>query len=217
MTQFNALMGGLFILTAFGIVGLRQIIGSLRLFVAQSVLLAGSAFIIGLTHGSIHLLVVAGIVLIVKSFFIPWLLYRVLSHELHARREIAQALDVPTSLLLAAGLTVIAYFIVNPLLKVVSDPFIRINLPVGMAGVLLGAYAVAVRREALPQLLGILTMENGAFFAGVSIAPDLSLLAELAAAFDVLIIALVVGLLTRRIQKQVGTTLVGEMARLKEE
>ena len=217
MTQFNALMGGLFILTAFGIVGLRQIIGSLRLFVAQSVLLAGSAFIIGLTHGSIHLLVVAGIVLIVKSFFIPWLLYRVLSHELHARREIAQALDVPTSLLLAAGLTVIAYFIVNPLLKVVSDPFIRINLPVGMAGVLLGAYAVAVRREALPQLLGILTMENGAFFAGVSIAPDLSLLAELAAAFDVLIIALVVGLLTRRIQKQVGTTRVGEMARLKEE
>ncbi len=217
MTQLNALMGGLFILTAFGIVGLRQIIGSLRLFVAQSVLLAGSAFIIGLTHGSIHLLVVAGIVLIVKSFFIPWLLYRVLSHELHARREIAQALDVPTSLLLAAGLTVIAYFIVNPLLKVVSDPFIRINLPVGMAGVLLGAYAVAVRREALPQLLGILTMENGAFFAGVSIAPDLSLLAELAAAFDVLIIALVVGLLTRRIQKQVGTTLVGEMARLKEE
>ena len=217
MTQFNALMGGLFILTAFGIVGLRQIIGSLRLFVAQSVLLAGSAFIIGLTHGSIHLLVVAGIVLIVKSFFIPWLLYRVLSHELHARREIAQALDVPTSLLLAAGLTVIAYFIVNPLLKVVSDPFIRINLPVGMAGVLLGAYAVAVRREALPQLLGILTMENGAFFAGVSIAPDLSLLAELAAAFDVLIIALVVGLLTRRIQNMVGTTLVGEMARLKEE
>jgi len=210
-------MGGLFILTAFGIVGLRQIIGSLRLFVAQSVLLAGSAFIIGLTHGSIHLVVVAGIVLIVKSFFIPWLLYRVLSHELHARREIAQALDVPTSLLLAAGLTVIAYFIVNPLLKVVSDPFIRINLPVGMAGVLLGAYAIAVRREALPQLLGILTMENGAFFAGVSIAPDLSLLAELAAAFDVLIIALVVGLLTRRIQKQVGTTLVGEMARLKEE
>ena len=217
MTQLNALMGGLFILTAFGIVGVRQIIGSLRLFVAQSILLACSAFIIGLTHGSIHLFAVAGIVLIVKAFFIPWLLYRVLSHELHARREIAQALDVPTSLLLAAGLTVIAYFIVNPLLKVLSDPFIRINLPVGMAGVLLGAYAVAVRREALPQLLGILTMENGAFFAGVSIAPDLSLLAELAAAFDVLIIALVVGLLTRRIQKQVGTTLVGEMARLKEE
>lgn len=217
MTQLNALMGGLFILTAFGIVGVRQIIGSLRLFVAQSILLACSAFIIGMTHGSIHLFAVASIVLIVKAFFIPWLLYRVLSDELHARREIAQALDVPTSLLLAAGLTVVAYFIVNPLLKVISDPFIRNNLPVGMAGVLVGAYVVTVRREAMPQLLGILTMENGAFFAGIAIASDLSLLAELAAAFDVLIIALVVGLLTRRIHKQVGTTLVGEMARLKEE
>jgi len=217
MTQFNALMGGLFILTAFGIVGLRQILGSLRLFVAQSLLLAASAFILGATHASVHLFVVAGIVLVVKAFFIPWLLYRVLSHELHAKREIEQALDVTTSLLLAAGLTVIAYFLVNPLLIAASDPFIRINLPVGMAGVLLGAYAVAVRREALPQLLGILTMENGAFFAGISIASDLPLLTELAAAFDVLIIAVVVGLLTRRIHKQVGTTLVGVMARLKEE
>jgi hydrogenase-4 component E len=217
MTQFNALMGGLFILTAFGIVGLRQILGSLRLFVVQSILLAGSAFIVGLAHASTHLFLVAGIILIVKAFFIPWLLYRVLSHEIHARREIEQVLDIPTSLLLAAGLTVIAYFIVNPLLKVVSDPFIRINLPVGMAGVLVGAYVVTVRREAMPQLLGILTMENGAFFAGIAIASDLSLLAELAAAFDVLIIALVVGLLTRRIHKQVGSTLVGEMARLKEE
>jgi len=217
MTQFNALMGGLFILTAFGIVGLRQILGSLRLFVAQSLLLAASAIILGVNHASIHLFIVAGIVLIVKALFIPWLLYRVLSHELHAKREVEQALDVPTSLLLAAGLTVIAYFLVNPLLTAAPDPFIRINLPVGMAGVLLGAYAVAVRREALPQLLGILTMENGAFFAGISIASDLPLLTELAAAFDVLIIAVVVGLLTRRIQKQVGTTLVGEMAKLKEE
>jgi hydrogenase-4 component E len=76
---------------------------------------------------------------------------------------------------------------------------------------------VTVRREALPQVLGILTMENGAFFAGVSIAPNLPLIAELAAAFDVLVIALVMGLLTRRIHKSVGTTLVGRMAALKEE
>ena len=69
----------------------------------------------------------------------------------------------------------------------------------------------------IPQLIGILTMENGAFFAGVSIAPDLPLIAELAAAFDVLIIALVMGLLTRKIHEYIGTTAVGEMTSLREE
>lgn len=217
MVQLNALAGGFFILTVFGIVGVRQVIGCLRLFVVQSVLLAASALILGIEHASLHLFVVAGITIGTKALLIPWLLYHVLSHEIHARREIRQTLSIPTSLLIAAMLTIFAYFVVRPLLSIGSTPFVRVNLPIGMAGLLIGAYAVTVRREALPQLLGILTMENGAFMAGISIAPDLPLISELAAAFDVLVIALVIGLLTRSIHKHVGTTLVGEMTSLKEE
>jgi hydrogenase-4 component E len=217
MIQLNALAGGLFLLTVFAVIAVRQVIGCLRLFVIQSILLAASACILGYEFASIHLLAVAGITLGVKSILIPWLLFRVLSHEIHSRREITQVLNISTSLLVAAAITLFAYFIVQPLLAVSSSAFSRINLPIGMAGLLLGAYALTVRREALPQVLGILTMENGAFFAGVSIAPNLPLIAELAAAFDVLIIALVMGLLARRIHKQVGTTLVGKMATLKEE
>jgi hydrogenase-4 component E len=217
MIQLNALSGGLFLLTVFGVIAVRQVIGCLRLFVIQSILLAASACILGYELSSIHLLAVAGITLGVKAILIPWLLFRVLSHEIHARREITQVLDIPTSLLAAAAITIFAYFIAQPLLGISSGPFSRINLPVGLAGLFLGAYTVTVRREALPQVLGILTMENGAFFAGVSIAPNLPLIAELTAAFDVLIVALVMGLLARRIHKHVGTTLVGEMATLKEE
>jgi hydrogenase-4 component E len=112
---------------------------------------------------------------------------------------------------------ILAYFIASPLLSLGQEPFIKVNLPIGLAALLLGAYMVMVRREAVPQVIGILAMENGAFFAGVAIAPDLPLIAELAAAFDVLIIALVMGLLTRRIHERVGTTAVGRMTSLKEE
>ncbi len=217
MSQLNALAGGLFLLTIFGIVAVRQVLGCLRLFVIQSVLLAASAFILGLQYASVHLFVVAGLTLGFKGILIPWILYHVLSHEIHARREIEQVLNIPSSLLIAAAITIAAYFIVQPLLHISSDVFVRINLPIGMAAVLLGAYAVTARREALPQLLGILTMENGAFLAGISIAPALPLIAELAAAFDVLIIGLVMGLLTRRIHKRMGSTRVGDMAALKEE
>ncbi len=55
------------------------------------------------------------------------------------------------------------------------------------------------RREAFPQIVGILAMENGAFFAGVAIAPDLPLIAELAIAIDVVLIVVVIGVLTRNI------------------
>ena len=217
MVQLNALMGGLFILTVFGIVGTRQVLGTLRVFVLQSLILAASACILGYEYGSVHLFVVAAITLFTKAFLIPFLLYRMLSEEVHARREITQVLNIPTSLLVSAGLVICGYFIVRPLLDTGANVFTRVNLPIGVAAILVSGYAITVRREAVPQLLGILTMENGAFFAAVCIAPNLPLMSELAAAFDVLIIALVLGLLAQRIHKHVGTTLVGKMASLKEE
>jgi hydrogenase-4 component E len=217
LIKLNDLAGGLFLLTAFGLVAMRQVLASLNLFILQSILLAVSAFFVGYQHGSVHLYAVAVITLVTKSLLIPWLLRRTIGEEIYARREILQVLNIPTSLLIAAGLAIFAFFLSSPLLSAYGQPFVKLNLPIGIAGLLLGAYAVMVRREAVPQVIGILSMENGAFFSGVAIAPDLPLIAELAAAFDVLIIALVMGLLTRRIHQRVGTTAVGRMVSLKEE
>jgi hydrogenase-4 component E len=99
----------------------------------------------------------------------------------------------------------------------VHDSVIRINLPIGLAGVLIGAYSLMARREAIPQLIGILAMENGAFFAGIAIAPELPIIAELAVAMDVILIAVVVGLLTRNIRQTLGTTEAAALSELKEE
>ena len=113
-----------------------------------------------------------------------------------------------------------AYFLGAPWLPAgaaVGADFVRLTLPIGLAGLLLGAYTLAVRREALPQLLGLLAMENGAFFAGIAVAPGLSLIAELAVAFDVLVLAFVLGVLTRMIHERTGSTEVGRLAALKEE
>ena len=112
---------------------------------------------------------------------------------------------------------VLAYFLAGPLRTAASDGPVGVNLPIGLATLLIGAFTVTVRREALPQVLGLLSMENGAFFAGVAIAPDLPLFAELAAAFDVLVIALVMGLLTRKLHEQAGSTAVSDLTDLREE
>ena len=132
-------------------------------------------------------------------------------------REIDRVLNIPSSLLIAAVLIVLAYGIANPILSAVDVPFARINLPFGLAVMFLGVFTVVVRREAVPQLLGLLALENGVFFAGVAIVPDLPVIAELAAAVDVPVVALVVGSLTRRIYTQLGTTSVGQLAALRED
>jgi hydrogenase-4 component E len=218
LTKLNSLAGGIFLLTAFGLVAIRQMLTCLRIYIFQSLLLAISAVILGYHHASIHLFVVAALTITTKVIIIPWLLRRTVGYESYAKREISQVVNIPASLLIAVAIAILSYYIASPLLVAAgAGAFQKINLPVGMASLLLGAYTVTVRREAIPQVLGILAMENGAFFAGVSIASDLPLMAELAAAFDVLIIALVMGLLALKIRQIIGKTAVGEMIALREE
>jgi len=217
LDSLNSLAGGLFLLTAFGIVATRQAKGTLTLFVTQSLLLAVSAFLLGLRHDSWHLYGVALVNVIAKPVLIPWILRRTVHEEVYARREIDQVLNIPMSLIIALGLVILAYFLTIPLQRAVAVEFRGPNVPIGFAGLFLGAYTLAVRREAVPLLIGLLAMENGAFFAGISLARKLPLLVELAIATDGLIIVFITGVLIRAVHQHIGTTEVGALARLKEQ
>lgn len=213
----NTLSAGLILISAFAMVATRQVQGVLRFFVAQSALLAASSFLLAYSRSSVHLWALGAITIVAKVLAIPWVLRRLLPAEFYERREIAQAVNIPTSLLLALLLTIVAEVLMGPIVAATHDAVIRVNLPIGLAGILIGAYSLVARREAIPQLIGILAMENGAFFAGVAIAPELPLIAELAVAVDVVLIAVVVGLLTRNIRETVGTTEAAALDELKEE
>lgn len=216
VVNLNALAAGLFLLTSFGIVAMRQARGCLHLFIAQSLLLAASAALLGLRFDSGHLYGVALVNLITKPVVVPWLLRKVAPAELYTGREIDQVLNIPTALAIALALAIGAYFLGVPLARAVGPEYVGPNVPIGIAGLLLGAFTLTVRREALPLLIGLLAMENGAFLAGISIAHDLSMLVELAIATDGLIIVFIVGVLVRAVERHVGTTAIGELASLRE-
>ncbi len=216
LDNLNALATGLFLLTAFGMVAMRQVRGCLNLFILQSVLLAASAVLLGLRYSAGDLYGVAIVGIVSKVILLPWLLRKTAPAEIYTRREVDQVLNIPTALLIALALVILSYFLALPLLNAVAPEFRGPNLPIGIAGLLLGAFTITVRREAVPLLLGLLAMENGAFLAGIALARNLPLLVELAIATDGLIVVFIMGVLTRAIQKQVGTTAVGEMASLKE-
>lgn len=216
LASLNALAGGLFLLSAFAMVATRQTRGCLLLFIYQSLLLAASAFLLAGEHDSWHLAGVGAVNLVSKPIVIPWILRRTLSSEVYTRREIDQVLNIPISLTIALLLAILAYFLTVPILDSVAVPYRSANIPIGLAGLLLGAYTLAVRREALPMLIGILAMENGAFFAGIALSRELPLIVELAAASDGLILVFVTGVLVRTIQQRIGSTPVGALATLRE-
>lgn len=216
-SALNTLIAGLVLISAFAMVATRQVQGVVRYFVIQSALLAIAAALLGYSRGSTDLWALAAITVAEKVVAIPWLLRWMLPREYYQRREVAQAVNIPASLLIALLLAIAAEFLMGPLTAGATDLVVRVNLPIGLAGILIGAYSLLARREAIPQLIGILAMENGCFFAGIAIAPGLPLIAELAIAVDVVLIAVVVGVLTRIIRQTMGTTDVAGLSSLREE
>ncbi|HUO15697.1 MAG TPA: hypothetical protein VMX38_11975 [Verrucomicrobiae bacterium] len=213
----NTLSAGLVLICAFAMVATRQVQGVVRFFVIQSLLLAASCFVLAAGGRSVHLWALGVITVAAKAIAIPWVLRRTLARDLYVRREIAQAVNIPASLLLSLLLAIFAELLVGPLSAGSGDPVIIVNLPIGLACVFVGAYSLMARREAVPQLIGILAMENGAFFAGIAIAAELPLIAELSVAFNVILIVVIVGLVARNIQQTLGTTEAGALTKLKEE
>ncbi len=211
----NALAAALFLMTVFLFLASRQSAASLSLFVRQSLLLSASALLQAYALHSLDLLLVAIITVAAKAVIIPWMLRRSLGGSFQSRREVELAVSVPTSLVIAIGASLVAYFVAQPVVAQ-AQGFVAVNLPVGLASLLISVYALAVRREALPQFLSLLMLDNAAFFAGIAIATT-SALWEIVAALEGIIVTIIVALLTRTISERIGTTHVGALAGLREE
>ncbi|CAM5214269.1 MULTISPECIES: hypothetical protein [Alcaligenaceae] len=213
----NGFIAALFVLFSLGVIVQRQMLSTLYLFMLHAVALTASAIVLGFALGSVHLFWVAAITFTTKVIAVPLVLRYSAGSEIYERREVDQVLTIPTSVLIAAVLALIAWIVAQPLVQAITDrPFAAMNLPTGLIAVFFGAFTVAVRREAVAQLMGILVMESGAFFASIAIVNELSIIAEVAAAVDVPIAALVIGLLIRSIHHVTGMTRVGLLAELKE-
>jgi len=214
---FDGFFAALFVLAGLGVIVARQMRGTLYLFVAHALMLSASATVLALALHSTHLGWVALITLVTKVVAVPWVLVWATGARVFGRREVDQVLSIPLSLLIAAGLAFAAWIASEPLVRAIpAQPFVAINVPVGLMSIFFGAFTVAVRREGVVQLVGLLIMESGAFFASIAIVHDLTVIAEVAAAVDVPIAALVIGLLIRSIRMVTGSTRVGHMTALHE-
>ena len=171
----------------------------LNVFAFQAVVLALSVSWQAWVQGAPHLYLTAAIALIVKAIIIPVALHRMI-RRLGIHREVETALNTGTTML--AGLALVALSIVV-VLRVTTDAgmLAREDLAFALSVVLLGLLMMVTRRNAVSQVVGFMSLENGLILAATG-AKGMTFVVEISVAFSVLVAFIVIGIFLFRIRER---------------
>jgi len=198
MTQdFVILCAAGMLVSVYLMVGQRALVVAIRLYGVQSLLLGVVGVATGLADHRPHLFVTAALTVVLKAVVIPLFLLRVID-RVGIRREIEPFVNVPASLLLCLGLTVVGYR-VSLGMAGASQGVPHQIVGVALSMVLMGLFLMVTRRKALTQILALLTIENAVFLVAVGATSGMPLIVELGISFDVILAVLVLGVLVNRI------------------
>lgn len=213
--QINSVMAALILLTAFGLLIQRRILGLLHLFAWQGFFLSVSTAIVGYVTGVHHLFISSLLTLTFKVILLPYILYALMK-KLKIRREIESMVNIPGTMLIGIALVIFSYHLTSPITHL-SNLVTRSTLAVALATVMLGLLMMVTRSHAVTQIIGFLAMENGLFFAATSATYGMPMVVELGVALDLLIAALIFGIFFFHISTTFDSLDVAQMAKLKEE
>ena len=196
----------------------RWLVTNIRIFGLQSFLLAAIAGTIAVFNGAPHIFIAAVLTLIVKAILVPLLLERLVDRiEIH--QEIEPFLNVPLSVVICGGLTLLGYVVAesfyHPDTTHGASSLGHNTLAVAISLFLIGFFMMINRRKALTQVLALLSLENGLFLAAISLTYGMPLIVELGVFFDVLVAVLVLGILVYRIRETFESMDVSKMRRLR--
>jgi hydrogenase-4 component E len=212
------LMAAFVLVLQIAMVGQRWLITNIRIFAAQSFLLAGIANTIAWYNHAPHIYIAAILTVTLKAMLLPILLERLVK-KIGIGQEIAPLINVPISLLISGGLTTVGY-VVAASLRRPEDSASPGNLghntlAVAVSLFLIGFYMMIVRRRALMQVLALLSLENGLFLAAISLTYGMPLIVELGVLFDLLVAVMVLGILVYRIQETFASMDVSKLSKLR--
>ena len=174
----------------------------LNIYALHAVVLAASVAWQAFVQDAPHLYITAAIALIFKAMIIPVALHRIIV-RLGIHREIEKVVGVGVTML--AGMALVALAMVV-MLRVTeeADPLAREDLAFALAVVLLGLLMMVTRRNAVSQVVGFMSLENGLVLAAAG-AKGMPLVVEISIAFSILIAFIVIGIFLFRIRERFDT------------
>ena len=207
------MLGGAMLVLSFALLYQRRIGAVINIYALQGIVLAVAAAWQGFIQASPHLYVTALIAFAAKAVAIPIAL-RWLVQRLAIRRQIETALGIFPSMILGVGLVALSIMVVMPTtLAAQAQALTREDLAMALSVVLLGLLMMITRRNALTQVIGFMSLENGLILAAVGIA-GMPMVVELSAAFLVLVVFIVFGVFFFRIRERFDSLDVAHLDRV---
>ena len=213
--QLINLFASVLLLLAFAMLSQRRVVSLIDLFAAQGLVLALSTAVVAYSTQQPHLYESAALTLVLKVFLLPWILYR-LVRKLDVRWEFEGLVNIPTTMLIGIVLVVFAFNLALPISEIAST-VTRSTLGIAIACVMLSFLMMIVRRKAIPQVIGFLSMENGLFFAATSATYGMPMVVELGIALDVLVGMLILGVFFFQIREQFDSLDLHHLESLRED
>jgi len=149
-----------------------------------------------------HLYITAAIALIVKAVVIPVALHRIIL-RLGIHRTIEPVVGIGLTMLAGIGLVALSVMVMLPI-TAAAGTLAREDLAFALSVVLLGLLMMISRRNAVSQVIGFMSIENGLILAATG-AKGMPLVVEISVAFSILIALIVIGVFLFRIRERFDT------------
>ena len=197
----HMLAGGL-VLVSFMMLYQDRLYALLNIFALHALVLALSVAWQAFIQDAPHLYVTAAIALVFKAIVIPVALHRIIQ-RFGIHREIETVIGIGLTMLAGMGLVALATAV---MLQVTpeADPLAREDLAFALSVVLLGLLLMVTRRNAVSQVVGFMSLENGLVLAATG-AKGMPLVVEISVAFSILIAFIVIGIFLFRIRERFDT------------
>ncbi|SJM29521.1 hydrogenase-4 component E [Mesorhizobium delmotii] len=203
----HLLAGGL-VLVSFMMLYQDRLFALINVFALHAIVLASSVAWQAYVQDAHHLYVTAAIALIFKAIVIPVGLHRIIQ-RLGIHRDIETAVGIGPTMLAGIGLVALSMVL---MLRVTpeADPLAREDLAFALSIILLGLLVMVTRRNAVSQVVGFMSLENGLVLAATG-AKGMPLVVEISVAFSILIAFIVIGVFLFRIRERFDSVDVGAL------
>ena len=206
------LLAGAMLVTSFALLYQQRIGAVLNAFAVQSVTLALAVAWAAWSDDRPDLFITAFIALVLKGIVIPVALHRTVA-RLGIHREVEKVVGVGAALLVGLALTGLAQALVVKVASAAAG-HARDELALALSIVLLGFLMMIVRRNAVTQVVGFMSMENGLILAATG-ARGMPLVVEVSVAFSVLIALFVFAVFVFRIRERFDTVDIEALDRMR--
>jgi len=196
------LLAGSMLLVSFLLLYQDRMFALLNTFAVHACVLALSVGWQAYLQHAPHLFITALIALLFKGVVIPVALHRIVV-RLEIHRTIEAVVSIGPTMLCGIALVGLSIVVMLPVTQA-EGTFVREDLAFALSVVLLGFLMMVTRRNAVSQVIGFMSLENGLVLAATG-ARGMPLVVEISVGFSVLIAFFVVGIFLFRIRERFDT------------